>query len=85
VHDGACAARAAGADVRAITAWSAFGSYDWNELVTRETGHYEPGLFDVRGTRPRATALAGAVAALARGQRPDHPVLARGGAWEDVA
>lgn len=81
IHDGAVRARAAGADVRAITAWSMFGCYDWHTLVTREDGCYEPGLYDVRGPAPRPTALARAVQQLARGTRPDHPVLARPGSW----
>ncbi len=81
VHDGASRARARGADVRAVTAWSMFGCYDWHALVTREDGVYEPGLYDVRGPRPRPTALARAVRALARGVRPDHPVLASPGSW----
>jgi dTDP-4-dehydrorhamnose reductase len=52
----ACQARAEGADVRAVTAWSAFGAFDWDSLVTRERGHYEPGSFDVRSDPPRSTA-----------------------------
>jgi dTDP-4-dehydrorhamnose reductase len=81
IHDGACRARAAGADIRAVTAWAMFGSYNWRTLVTRDDGFYEPGLYDVRGPLPRATALAAAVARLARGERPDHPVLAGPGFW----
>lgn len=81
VYDAASAARDAGIDVRAVTAWSMFGCYDWHILVTREDGFYEPGLYDVRGPCPRPTALARAVRALASGTRPDHPVLAAPGAW----
>lgn len=40
--------RAEGADVRAVTAWAVFGTHDWDSLLTRERGHYEPGLFDVQ-------------------------------------
>jgi len=78
----ALAARAAGADVRAVTAWALFGSYDWNCLVTECRGYYEPGAFDVRGGKPRATAVAHLLSALGRGERPDHPVLAGPGWWE---
>jgi dTDP-4-dehydrorhamnose reductase len=81
VYDGAAEARAAGVDVRAVTAWAMLGAFDWHCLVTREAGIYEPGLFDVRGAKPRPTALAHAVRALAAGQRPDHPVLAGAGWW----
>jgi dTDP-4-dehydrorhamnose reductase len=77
---GAQQARAAGADVRAVTAWALLGSYDWNSLVTRESGHYEPGVYDVRGPVPRPTALAGVVQALTAGREPSHPAL-DGPAW----
>jgi dTDP-4-dehydrorhamnose reductase len=80
-HRAAEAARAGGADVRAVTAWALLGSFDWDCLVTRERGCYEPGVFDVRGPEPRPTALAGLVRALARGERFDHPSLASPGWW----
>jgi len=50
--------RRANVDVRAVTAWSLLGAYDWNVLVTRENGFYEPGVFDLRGPVPRPTGLA---------------------------
>lgn len=82
IWSAAIAAGVEGADVRAVTAWSAFGACDWDSLVTQERGHYEPGLFDVRCQPPRATALAGLVRQLARGEEPDHPVLAVPGWWQ---
>jgi dTDP-4-dehydrorhamnose reductase len=69
-----------GVDIRAVTAWSALGAFDWNSLLTRDAGHYEPGLFDVRGGTPRPTALAAAVADLAAGRAPAHPA-ATGPTW----
>lgn len=86
VWDAACNARARGADVRAVTVWALTGSFDWNSLLTRSDGYYEPGPFDVRTSPPRATALAAAVRRLAGGLRVDHPVVSgrpwwrRGGA-----
>jgi dTDP-4-dehydrorhamnose reductase len=74
--DGAKRARVQGIDVRAITAWALLGSYNWDSLVTRDAGHYEPGAFDLRGTMPRPTALASVVRSLAAGGRPPHPALA---------
>ena len=41
-----------GRDVRAVTAWSLLGAFDWDSLLTRAGGHYEPGAFDVRAPRP---------------------------------
>ncbi len=79
--DAAQALRGAGADVRAVTAWALLGLYDWDSLLTRQRGHYEPGVFDLRALRPRPTALATTVAALAAGRAVDHPVLAAPGWW----
>jgi dTDP-4-dehydrorhamnose reductase len=64
-----------------VTAWSLFGAYDWNHLVTCTHGVYEPSVFDVRGPRPRPTALAGLVRQLAAGQTPSHPALDSPGWW----
>ena len=73
--------RALGADVRAVTAWALLGAFDWDSLVTREDGHYEPGVFDVRGPSPRPTALAGLLRQMAGGEEPRHPVLDAPGWW----
>jgi dTDP-4-dehydrorhamnose reductase len=75
------AARGRGVDVRAVTAWALLGSFDWNNLVTREAGHYECGVFDVRGRTPRPTALANVLTALAHGTEPQAPCLATPGWW----
>ena len=75
------AVRAEGIDLRAVTVWSLFGAVDWNTLLTRRSGFYEPGPFDARSDPPRPTALAAATAALARDGRFDHPVLDRPGWW----
>jgi len=81
VWKAACHARAAGADVRAVTAWSAFGAFDWDSLVTLERGHYEPGVFDVRTNPPRPTAVAAVVKEIAAGREPTHAVLDSPGWW----
>ena len=79
---GAHRALARGADVKAVTAWALLGSFDWDSLVTRDAGHYEPGVFDLRSPTPRPTALANAVKALASGREPQHPVLEGPGWWD---
>ena len=68
-------------DIRAVTAWSLFGAYDWNHLVTCADGFYESGVFDVRAPAPRPTALAQMMQHLAAGRRPCHPVLDTPGWW----
>lgn len=74
--------RQEGADIRAVTVWSLFGTMDWNSLLTRRDGCYEPGPYDVRGPEPRRTALAHAAESLARTGSFDHPVLDRAGWWK---
>jgi dTDP-4-dehydrorhamnose reductase len=72
-----------GLDIRAVTVWAAFGTFDWDSLVTREQGHYEPGLWDVRGGgEPRPTALARLARELAAGEKPTHPVIEGPGWWQ---
>ncbi|MEH2315348.1 MAG: family 1 glycosylhydrolase [Nostoc sp.] len=70
-----------GVDVRAITVWSLLGTYDWNSLVTRWVGYYESGVFDLRSSRPRQTAIAKMVQDLATGHKPNHPLLDTPGWW----
>ncbi len=74
-------ARADGIDARAITVWALFGSVDWDSLVTRNSGHYECGVFDVRDGHCRPTALAQAVKELAGGRSIAHPAVAGDGWW----
>lgn len=74
--------RIEGHDVRAVTCWAAFGSFDWDSLVTRDDGHYEPGLWDVRSTPPRPTALVNLARELASGHAPTHPALDAPGWWQ---
>ena len=81
VWDAARALRADGVDVRAVTAWSLLGAFDWNSLLTRDENFYEPGVFDVRAPRPRPTALARMARDLARGREHDHPALDSPGWW----
>jgi dTDP-4-dehydrorhamnose reductase len=74
-------ARAEGADIRAVTAWAVLGTRDWNSLVTRLEGHYEPGLFDIRALSPRPTALARMARSLAATGEASHPALGAPGWW----
>jgi len=82
VWQSAQAAREQGADVRAVTVWSLFGAFDWVSLLTRDVGHYETGVFDVRSGQPRPTLLARLVRSLASGEPFRHPVLQSLGWWQ---
>ncbi len=74
-------AQQAGVDCRAVTFWALLGSYYWNALVTRNNGHYEPGVFDVSSGTPRSTELSEMVRQCARGGRLNHPALEHPGWW----
>ena len=71
-----------GADIRAVTLWSMFGTVDWRSLLTRREGIYDVGAFDTRSTTPRPTLLAKAAATLGRGEKFDHPLLDLPGWWK---
>jgi dTDP-4-dehydrorhamnose reductase len=73
--------RQTGVDLRAVTVWALLGAFDWNSLVTRLAGHYEPGAFDLRSPEPRPTAVATLAQQLANGIPPSHPVLDMPGWW----
>jgi dTDP-4-dehydrorhamnose reductase len=82
VWDAAQGLRADGVDLRAVTAWSLLGSFDWCSLLTRCNGRYEPGVFDVRsGGVPRPTALARMLRELAAKGEHQHPALDSPGWW----
>lgn len=77
----AAAARNSGVEVRAVTAWALLGAYEWDSLLTRTRGVYESGAFDLRAPRPRPTAVAGAIKALATHGKFVHPVVSATGWW----
>ncbi|MGV3618890.1 MAG: family 1 glycosylhydrolase [Fimbriimonas sp.] len=81
-YEAATRVRDRGADVAGFTVWSLFGAYDWNSLLTRCEGQYEPGVFDLRSAEPRPTALAEVVRALATGAKAAHPALPGPGWWQ---
>ena len=81
VWNAAAESRAECMDVRAVTAWAAFGAFDWDSLLTRNSGSYEPGVFDLRSPAPRRTALASLIQTISSGETFDHPALDAPGWW----
>lgn len=75
--------RQEGVECIALTVWALLGSFFWNQLVTRDNGHYEAGVFDISSGSPQMTELAGVVAQLGRGETPRHSALAHRGWWRD--
>jgi dTDP-4-dehydrorhamnose reductase len=55
-----------GVNILAVTAWSLFGSYGWNKLLTDPGMEYERGIFDVSSGKRRPTAMAGMLKQLAQ-------------------
>ncbi|HEX2560646.1 family 1 glycosylhydrolase [Phenylobacterium sp.] len=79
--DAALRLRDRGAPIEAVTAWALLGSYDWNSLLTRRIGHYEPGVFDLRGGEPRPTAAAAFLKSLTDPAAERHPTADGPGWW----
>lgn len=71
-----------GIDVRAVTVWALFGSFDWPALCTREDGVYESGAFDVRQSPPQPTRLAELTRSIATNGTLPSPGTLRPGWWE---
>lgn len=70
-----------GIDVRAITAWSFFGSFDWSSLLCRKNNDYEPGVYDIRSGKPRPTAIAAMIRSINNGIDPSGTLLETPGWW----
>ena len=81
IHDACTALLREGADIRAVTAWSLLGCFGWNSLLTKQTGDYEPGVFDIRSGSPVATPLADYLMHLARDPGYVHPAALEKGWW----
>ena len=81
VWEAACQLRREGVDVEAVTAWALLGAYDWDCLMTRSEGYYEPGVFELTPEGPRPTALAALLHDLAGRGCHEHPALEGSGWW----
>jgi len=72
-----------GVNCLAVTAWALIGSYDWNSLLTRNSGTYENGIFDLRiGNTPWPTALVPMLQSLSTIGTYQHDVLQHKGWWD---
>lgn len=74
-----------GVKIKAVTAWSLFGAFGWNRLLTSKKLDYEPGAFDIRSGVPRPTALTSLIKELATSGSSDHPLLLQKGWWHKEA
>lgn len=76
---------ARGGRVEAVTVWSLLGAFDWDSLLTRNAGHYEPGAFDVSTGVPVPTALAHFTRSLAKVGAHEPPGTGARPWWRDDA
>ncbi len=70
-----------GFPMKAITAWAMLGTFDWNKLVTCDSGFYESGIFDLKGPKPRPTAVAQLIKDLVKENNYKHPIVDVPGWW----
>lgn len=71
-----------GVDIVAVTAWAIFGSFGWNELLTKANGFYEPGVYDISSGKARPTALASFIRKLNTTDNHVHFLSHSKGWWE---
>ena len=79
--DVCCGLTTIGIDIKAVTAWSLLGAFDWNSLLTRDEMKYESGVFDIRNNVLRPTALAKLITSLTTSGTFDHPLINEKGWW----
>ncbi len=82
VWDHCCNLKKEGVDIKAVTAWSLLGSYDWNSLLTRNHHSYESGVFDISNDQVRPTALHKMIQSLVDDGSYEHPLLSTQGWWQ---
>ena len=83
--DTCCLLKRSGIPVVAMTAWSLFGSCDWDSLLVLQQGHYESGVFDTSNEQLRPTILAKMISSYAAGEAYHHPLLHTKGWWHQPA
>jgi dTDP-4-dehydrorhamnose reductase len=72
------------ADVRAVTAWSLMGAFDWDSLLTRTAMNYESGAYDLKNRQPTLTELGEAIATIAKNGSYSGPYADFTGWWRQV-
>ena len=82
VWQDACKAKDEGVDVKAVTAWSLLGSYDWNSLLTEYKYQYDTGVFAIANNRIRPTSTARLIQSIATYGYYTHPLLHSRAWWQ---
>jgi dTDP-4-dehydrorhamnose reductase len=81
--DTCCDLTKKGIPVKAVTAWSLLGAYDWNSLLTVANQSYESGVFDISHDKVRQTALKKMIVSLSSTGNFEHPLFAAKGWWHN--
>lgn len=81
IWDACCQVRQTGVDIKAVTAWSLLGAYDWNSLLTKNELVYESGVFNICNNVLQPTLTASLIASLSGQGYSDHPLLEQKGWW----
>jgi dTDP-4-dehydrorhamnose reductase len=81
IWDSCCLVKERGVDLKAVTAWSLLGAYDWVSLLTKNEQVYECGVFDISSNvlRPRLTAAI--IRSLTNQGYCNHPLFEQKGWW----
>ena len=82
VWDNCCDLKKEGIDIKAVTAWSLLGAYDWNSLLTCNHNYYESGIFDISNSQVRPTSLHKMIRSLADNGNYEHPLFVNKGWWQ---
>ena len=85
IWDDCCRLKQEGIPVKAVTAWSLLGAWDWNSLLTKTAYAYETGVFDVSNNRLQPTLTADLIASLTNQGYSNHPLLLQKGWWHHPA
>ena len=80
-YETCCSLVKEGIPIKAVTAWSLFGAFGWNKLLTHARGDYEPGVFSILSGKPRPTALASYIKKITKSEAQPHPLLNNKGWW----
>lgn len=83
--DHCCRLKKEDVDIKAVTAWSLLGAYDWNSLLTERNKHYESGVFSIQENGLRPTAMGKMIRHLSTSGHYQHPALEGKGWWNDPA
>lgn len=81
VWDDCCYLTKKGIPIKAVTAWSLLGAYDWDSLLVRDEDNYQIGVYDVSHNKVRPTAMVKLIQSLSKNGDYEHPILNNNGWW----